>query len=192
MTRMPHPLPELHTTRLHLRAFQSDDLQGLHAIHSDPEVVRYLFWEVRSLEENRAALERKMADTVWEEGRAFCWAVIEKEAQRLLGEVVLICRSAEHQQAELGYVFGTASQGKGFAREAVQTVLDFAFQNLPIHRIYARTDARNQGSRKLMERVGLRQEAHFIQSEIFKGEWNDEVHCAILRQEWLEKHHPDQ
>ena len=192
MTDMPHQPPELHTSRLHLRAFRTADLEGLHAIHSDPEVVRYLFWEVRSLEENRAALERKMSDSVWEEGRAFCWAVIETETQMLLGEVVLICRSALHQQAELGYVFGTASQGRGFAGEAVQAVLDFAFQHLPVHRIYARTDARNLGSRKLLERVGLRQEAHFIQSEIFKGEWSDEVHCAILRQEWLEKHHPDQ
>ncbi|GEM47918.1 N-acetyltransferase [Deinococcus cellulosilyticus NBRC 106333 = KACC 11606] len=161
-----------------------------HQIHSDPEVVRFLFWEPRTLEENRAALERKMGDTLWEEGKAFSWAVVEQQSGTLLGEAVLICRSFQHQQAEVGYVFGTGSQGKGFAHEAIHAVLDYAFTHLPLHRIYARTDARNHGSRKLMERLGMRQEAHFIQSEIFKGEWGDEVHCAILRQEWHEKQAP--
>ncbi|GGJ30238.1 GNAT family N-acetyltransferase [Deinococcus roseus] len=187
---MPPSFPELSTERLHLRAFEMNDLPTLYQIHADPEVVRYLYWDTRTLEETEAALRRKLEQSSWEEGKSLAWAVIAKDTGVLLGEVVLICHSEKHQQAEIGYVFGTASQGKGYAREAVKAVLEYAFQQLPIHRVYARTDARNHGSRNLLERLGLRQEAHFVHSEIFKGQWGDEVHYAVLEEEWQQKQDP--
>jgi RimJ/RimL family protein N-acetyltransferase len=57
-----------------------------------------------------------------------------------------------------------------------------------MHRIYGRCDVRNHGSYKLMERMGMRREAHFIHNEIFKGEWGDEYIYAILEDEWRELH----
>ncbi len=55
---------------------------------------------------------------------------------------------------------------------------------LGLHRIAGRCDGRNIPSARVMERLGMRREAHFRENEIFKGEWGDEFVCAILEHEW--------
>ena len=59
-----------------------------------------------------------------------------------------------------------------------------AFGALDMHRVYGCTDGRNDASAALMRRLGMRQEAHFRENEIFKGEWGDELVFAILADEW--------
>ena len=63
-------------------------------------------------------------------------------------------------------------------------MLGFAFEVAGMHRVYARCDARNVASAKVMARLGMRQEAHFRQNEWFKGEWTDELVFAILADEF--------
>jgi RimJ/RimL family protein N-acetyltransferase len=63
-------------------------------------------------------------------------------------------------------------------------VLKVAFGELGLHRVFGRTDVRNDASAALMRRLGMRQEAHLRESEIFKGEWGDELVFAILEGEW--------
>jgi RimJ/RimL family protein N-acetyltransferase len=63
-------------------------------------------------------------------------------------------------------------------------LLRLGFEDLGLHRIAARCDARNTASARVMERAGLRREAHLVQSEFVKGEWTDELIYAILRSEW--------
>ena len=59
-----------------------------------------------------------------------------------------------------------------------------AFAELGLHRIIGRSDARNGPSLRLMERLGMRREAHLVENEFFKGEWSDEIDYAILAREW--------
>jgi RimJ/RimL family protein N-acetyltransferase len=63
-------------------------------------------------------------------------------------------------------------------------LLEIGFSEYDFHRIYGRCDARNVGSYRVMERLGMRREAHFVESEFFKGEWSDELFYAILQDEW--------
>ena len=63
-------------------------------------------------------------------------------------------------------------------------LLFLAFERLEAHRVFGRTDARNEASARLMRRLGMREEAHFREAEIFKGEWGDELVFAILEDEW--------
>ena len=55
---------------------------------------------------------------------------------------------------------------------------------LGAHRVVARLDARNDASRHLLERLGMRQEAHLVKNEFVKGEWTDELVFAVLDDEW--------
>ena len=66
-------------------------------------------------------------------------------------------------------------------------MLALGFGELGFHRIFARCDARNAASYKVMERLGMRREAHFIHNELFKGEWGDEIWYAILQPEWSKR-----
>jgi RimJ/RimL family protein N-acetyltransferase len=177
------------TDRLILRPFTLDDLDDVYALHSRPDVVRYLYWDTRSRYEVREMLQRKAQQTVLgAEGDALCLAITMPMTTDVrtgvIGEVVLWWRSIAHRQGEIGFVLHPGHQGKGIAREAATAMLDLAFGELGLHRVYGRTDARNTASAALMRRLGMRQEAHFMQNEIFKGEWGDELIFAILEHEW--------
>jgi RimJ/RimL family protein N-acetyltransferase len=115
-------------------------------------------------------------------------AVVLKDTGKLIGELLLFMRSVEHRQGEVGYVFNPNYHGRGYATEAVKVIMHIGFETFHFHRIYARCDPRNAASWKLMERLGMRREAHFIHNEIFKGEWGDELNYAILENEWRVKH----
>lgn len=182
MLTMNFPLT---TTRLTLRPFQDTDLSDIFEYHSDPEVVRYMYWNVRDLDQTRAELEKKKRKTsLHGDGDALNLAVELKENHKVIGEVYLFLRSQQNQQGELGYVLNPGFSGKGYATEAARVMLEIGFEQMHFHRIYARCDPRNIPSWKLMERLGMRREAHFIHNEIFKGEWGEELVYAMLQQEW--------
>ena len=178
-------LAPLSTERLLLRAFVSGDLDDVHAMQSDPEVVRYLFWELRSREESAAWLRaREAEDRLQADGDVVTYAVERRSDGRVLGSVNLWWRSVAHQQGEIGFVFVPHAQGQGYAQEAVTALLDVAFRELDLHRVRGTADARNTASAALMRRLGMRQEAHLRESEMFKGAWGDVVVFAVLRAEW--------
>jgi RimJ/RimL family protein N-acetyltransferase len=177
------------TERLVLRPFTLDDLDDLYAIQSRPDVVQYLYWEVRTRDEVRDALERKAQQTqLAQDDDVLVLAITMPSAAGantgVIGEIVFWLRSIEHRQGEIGFVLHPDFQGRGFAAEAATAMLDLAFTTLKLHRVYGRTDGRNTASAALMHRLGMRQEAHFVHNEVFKGEWGDELVFAILEDEW--------
>ena len=84
----------------------------------------------------------------------------------------------------MGYVFAPDAGGHGYATEAAAAVLSLAFEDLGLHRVIARLDARNGPSARLAARLGLRLEGHLVSNEWFKGEWSDELDFAMLASEW--------
>lgn len=176
---------ELHTERLLLRPFREEDLDRLANLQSRPEVSRFLYWEPRSREESAAALARYMTeDRLERDDDSLALAVVRRADSLLLGNASVWLRSAEHRQVEIGYVFHPDAGGQGYATEAARALVDFAFTDLRAHRVFARTDARNTPSASLLARLGMRQEAHFREAEIFKGAWGDELVFALLSHEW--------
>lgn len=185
---MLRPAYPIETERLTLRPFSADDLEGLYAYQSLPEVARFLYWEPRTLEESRTFLRQKMmASTIEKEGDWLVLAVVWRQTGDLMGEVNLQWRSREHRQGEIGYIFNPAFHGKGFATEAAEVVLRLGFEGLDLHRVVGRLDGRNTASARVLERLGMRREAHLKQNEMVKGEWTDEVIYAMLRHEWEER-----
>jgi RimJ/RimL family protein N-acetyltransferase len=176
---------EIHTERLILRPFRPEDIDRLADWQSRPEVARYLYWEPRSHAEAEAQLAKRMTETRLE-GDDDCVAlgVERRDDGLLLGDASIWLRSADHRQVEIGYVFHPDAGGKGYATETARALADLAFTDLRAHRVYARTDARNIASAALLRRLGMRQEAHFREAEIFKGAWGDELVFAILADEW--------
>lgn len=182
---MLQPTYPIVTERLHLRPFRDDDLDDLYAFHARPDVARYLYWEARSRAETKRVLTQKKTLTqLTASGARLSLAVVLPASAKVIGEVILIWQSAEHQQGEIGYVFHPDYGGQGYATEATRALLALGFDGLGLHRIYGRCDGRNVASYRVMERLGMRREAHFIHNEIFKGEWGDELIYALLRSEW--------
>jgi RimJ/RimL family protein N-acetyltransferase len=179
------PAYPLETARLRLRPFSPGDLEELHAFHSLPEVARFLYWEARDLAQVRQVLDAKTGQTALEdEGQVLALAVVLRETGVVVGEVSLHWLSRRHRQGEIGFVFHPGYQGRGLATEAAEAVLGLGFDGLGLHRVIGRCDALNLPSARLMERLGMRQEAHFVHNEIFKGAWGDELVYAMLEDEW--------
>lgn len=182
---MLRPAYPIETARLTLRPFRPDDLDDLYAYQSRPEVVRYLYWDARDRVQVQKYLNGKLGLTALEEeGDGLVLAVVWREVGRMVGQVSLEWLSREHRQGEIGFILNPEYQGRGLATEAAEVMLRLGFDGLGLHRIVGRCDARNLASAALMERLGMRQEAHFVHNEIFKGEWGDELVYAMLDHEW--------
>jgi RimJ/RimL family protein N-acetyltransferase len=80
--------------------------------------------------------------------------------------------------------FDRSHQGKGYATEATRPLVDFAFASIGLHRVCGRLEPRNTGSARVLEKLGMRREAHFVENEWVKGEWQSEVVYAVLSREW--------
>lgn len=186
------------TTRLHLRPLREDDVEDVVAYRGRSDVCRWVPFEPMSRSEVLDRIRSSLGQLA-QEGQALTAGVelpaaeapdvaVDGQPDRrgiVIGDVVLIWRSREHATGEIGYVFHPDYSGQGFATEAVRALLDIAFGTYGLHRVTARIDARNLASVRLAERVGMRQEAHLVENEWFKGAWSDEIDYAMLQREWL-------
>jgi RimJ/RimL family protein N-acetyltransferase len=177
----------LETERLVLRPFEERDYEALYAMHSEPEVARYLYNEPRDRDQARELLARKIGGSEWrEEGDWLSAAVVLRESGDVVGDVGLHWESNEHRTAEIGFIFAPARQGHGYATEAARAALRLAFEGFGLHRVIGRAEARNIASARVLEKLGMRREAHHVANEWVKGEWQSEVVYALLDHEWWE------
>ncbi|WP_320199866.1 GNAT family N-acetyltransferase [Agrobacterium sp. rho-13.3] len=178
------PRLPLSTDRLILREFVSGDFPDYAAYHSLPEVYRYLYAAPPMGDALQEQFSRLLDAPFDHDGDTYRLAVERKDDQALMGEVLLKLASIDALQGEVGYIFNPAFAGNGYASEAVATVINTGFSSFGFHRIYARLDAANAGSVGVVERLGLRREAHLIQNDRFRDVWGDEYIYAVLATEW--------
>src|SRR5690242_4758611 len=187
---MLRPAYPITTERLRLRPLTVDDLEDVYAYSSLEEVCRYIPYEPRTREDVRRFLEdeNKTRSDLEDEGQVLAVAM-ELPGAGVIGDLVLFWRSREHRSGEIGWVQSPAYSGHGYATEAARALLDLAFDGLGLHRVVARVDARNDASARMCRRLGMRQEAHLVENEWFKGEWSSELDFAILDREWERLRH---
>ncbi|HEX8866782.1 MAG TPA: GNAT family N-acetyltransferase [Lentzea sp.] len=183
MLRPDYPI---RTARLTLRPFETTDLDAFFAYRALPEVHRYLYNDVADREGVAAVLAKRVSEReLTEEGQRLALAVCLQE--KVIGDVALKWLSEPNRQGEIGYSLHPGFQGKGYAGEVAAEMLRLGFEELGLHRIIAQCDPRNEPSWRLMERLGMRREAHFRHNEIFKGEWGDLFVYAMLAEECQHK-----
>jgi RimJ/RimL family protein N-acetyltransferase len=173
------------TERLLLRPYTADDFDGLFGMFGREDVSRYLNWEPMDRERAAALLERRLAQaTIRKDGEGLGLALEERATGRFVGEVVLRLTSEESRQGEIGWSLHPDARGRGYATEAARELLRVGFEAIGLHRIVAETDPRNDASIRVMERLGMRREAHHLESMWLKGEWVGSMVYAMLEPEW--------
>jgi len=182
---MTSPVLPIETDRLILRLFERADLDAVMTYHALPEVQRYLDWKARDRVEVRAALDAmRKQHRLTRPGDTFTLAVERKSDDALIGQVSLRWHDATAAQAELRFVFAPMYRHQGYASEAVKRMLTFGFAEFRFHRVFAVCDAKNEQSARLLKGIGIRLEAHYREHALFNGEWDEELHFAVLDREW--------
>jgi RimJ/RimL family protein N-acetyltransferase len=185
--RLVYPLT---TERLIIRALTPDDLDRHHAIFSDVDVVRYLYFGPFDRPAAKEHLARRSVVELPAEGGWINFGVEVQGEGVLIGELAMGFISAVHEHYEVGYVIDPAYAGHGYATEGAAMIVELAFSALGAHRVSGRLDARNDPSARVLEKLGMRREAHLIENEFVKGEWTDELVYAVLAPEWRALHGP--
>ena len=156
----------LETARLTLRRFVQADLDGLVALDSDPEVMRYITYGVPTPRERYEfeILPRWLAfyDTAPLLGY---WAAELKDCGEFIGWFHLRPDRFDAGEQELGYRVKRAAWGQGYATEGGRALVTHGFGRVRADKISARTLAANLGSRRVMEKCGLAYECDFVYPE---------------------------
>lgn len=165
----------LETARLVLRRFTPDDVDALYDLDADPAVTRHINGGRPTPREQirDELLPRWLAqyDEVPGFGR---WAALEKATGAFLGWFALTADPAEPGTAELGYRLRRAAWGRGYATEGSRALVDKGFAELGLRRVTANTMTVNTGSRRVMEKTGLR----FLRT--FFVDWPDQIEGGEL------------
>jgi RimJ/RimL family protein N-acetyltransferase len=177
------PIPII-TERLELRPLSVDDAEALFAYRSDTIVAKYQDWKPESVQHTREFINKLSGNEPDTPGTWFQLAIVHRESGQLIGDCGLHFLKDDRRQSEIGITLAPSHQRQGYALEAVQAVLEYLFTGLGKHRVFASMDPRNTAVIELFKRVGMRQEAHLVESLWLNGEWVDDVIFAILEREW--------
>lgn len=180
---MSQAIQALRTARLRIDPLTLADTEGLLSVYGDEVVMTYLpVTPLRDLESARDLLATYVDRIAT--GAQFRWALRTHESDAMIGALKLAEPCDAGRSSEVGYVLAQSAWGKGFATEAMQALMEYAFLVLDRHRLEALIYADNQASRKLVTRLGFRLEGYFKEHEWKQGRYWDDTIYAILRQEW--------
>lgn len=174
---------EFKTERLLLRHFREDDAKSIYdGWTSDERVAKYASWNAHSsIEETKGYIDYIMAQ---DEQTSYNW-VIEHEG-KVIG-TINVCYSDDNCGiAGIAYALSYDSWGKGYITEAAVAVVAFLFDKVGYRKIIAGCDAENIGSRRVMEKIGMKQEAchrkHIIRKD---GTYGDDLQYGLFRNEFV-------
>ena len=176
----------IQTKRLIIRRFTLPDIDDIIAFTEHPSVAR----ETTNIpREDRAKMQEYIKTqngySLFETQACVDIAIELKATGVVIGLLSLV--SNGKRQGEIGWGFGLEHRGQGLATEAARALITYAFNECGYHRLFAGTIFTNTRSWTLMERLGMRKEAHFVKAHVpaeEAGEWIDTVLYAVLAEEW--------
>jgi RimJ/RimL family protein N-acetyltransferase len=172
---------ELKTKRLKLRPINQSDAAMIFSYRSDSITNKYQGWIPKTTEDVNRFIE-KVSSEINIENTWFQFVIIERSSSDIIGDLGI--HFMENEQAEIGCTLAKEHQGKGYATEALQSVIDLLFGELNKHRVIASVDPQNRSSIALLGRLKFRKEAHIKESLLIDGEWVDDLIYALLKKEW--------
>jgi RimJ/RimL family protein N-acetyltransferase len=173
-------VPTIKTERLVLRAYELADVAELVPLIGAREVAANLARVPYPYTEQDA---RNFIGSIKETLNEARFAIVLGSDRRLIGGMGLRIGSA-HSRAELGYWLGIPYWGRGYATEAARAVMQYGFQTLGLHRIWGSVFQGNEGSSKVLRKLGMKYEGCLRQHVLKWERFIDLEMYGILRSEW--------
>ena len=159
------------------------DTNAIFAYRSDVETNKYQGWFPKSIKDVEAFI-RKVSKRMNEPKTWFQFVILEKASLKIIGDIGIHFFDEDNKQVEMGCTLNKNHQGRGYATESLSRVIDYLFNELNKHRIITSIDPDNVSSIRLVERIGFRKEAHFVESLLIEGRWVDDLIYALLEKDW--------
>lgn len=174
----------LQTERLILREVVADDADRFDAYMCEPAYWRDLPIDPPTPRSVAAFIARCVGDRSREPRDSYFLAATDKADGAIVGEAILHIRSERFCQGEIGWGVDPARSGRGLATEIGRAMLELAFAGLDLHRVFAQCRVGNEASRKVMRKLGLRDEGVLRENVFARGEWWSSAQASILAHEW--------
>ena len=182
---------ELKSERLIYREYQEQDLPLFYSVFSDEQVMKYaLIDRYLSVEEILPFFHEVLENNRMKENRRnYELAVYLEEDQRFIGfaDIEIQMKNSTGGCGEVGYFLLPQYWGKGYATEIANTLVEYCFRDIGLHRVTARCNANNRSSEHIMIKTGMRLEGEFRKVRFKNGRWENEKHYSILAEEWKQK-----
>jgi RimJ/RimL family protein N-acetyltransferase len=177
------PLP-WQTPTLLIRRLQLEDWKPMLEMFTNDQLFVYLD-ELRIVNEVEVSqwLESDRMAHLTTPNRPFFFGIETQENKTLVGYVWLHFTDASRLQSYLNIVISPMHHRKGYATEALSSVLEFCFKKIGLHRVTASCDGRNIAGWRLLETIGMRREGEFVKDRVIDGEWTNTIFYAMLEEE---------
>eukprot|EP00297_Palpitomonas_bilix_P015422 CAMPEP_0113866688 /NCGR_PEP_ID=MMETSP0780_2-20120614/7_1 /TAXON_ID=652834 /ORGANISM="Palpitomonas bilix" /LENGTH=212 /DNA_ID=CAMNT_0000851557 /DNA_START=164 /DNA_END=802 /DNA_ORIENTATION=+ /assembly_acc=CAM_ASM_000599 len=205
---------QIETKRLLLRSLTQGDARHIKEKASDERIVRMTLRMPYPYLDHMAEEFVEESKKAWEKGEEYVYAIVpthrgenfaedsrvkentadkkngseknEKEngeENEMIGCIGLTV-SAVHKRAEVGYWLAVSEWGKGYATEALRSIIDTSFNDLSLNKIDAAIFSDNPASARVLEKVGMQKEGYLRQHHFRWGSYRDSVLFGLLREEW--------
>ena len=176
-------MPPLRGDVTTLREVAVSDVYALFTLFSDPDVMRYWSRPPMTVRAEAEGLIDEIGES-FSTRSGFNWMVVQPDDDAVIGTVALFRFEPRHRRAEIGYSLRSDHWGRGLAIEAVTTMLDWAIRTLGLHRVEADIDPRNEGSRKLLARLGFASEGVLRERYFVGDDVSDTELFGLLAEDW--------
>lgn len=173
--------PVLKTNRLTLEEIGLSDLGEYYQLMSDPKVVQFLSPDDIPHSETEARNEIVYWRNLFYSHRSIFWKISSNEINKLIGTIGFNSWNMVNRRAEISYELSSQFWRKGIMTEVLREVIKFAQEEMNVYRMEARTLPDNIASRKLLEKVGFKQECIQKGYRIIAGEPKDVVLYSIIK-----------
>jgi len=167
--------------RIRLRPLKSSDVETIRKYSKDKKITKYTFVIPPPFIVKQAQVFIKKTKEERKKGISYYFGIELKESKELIGMMNLVKIDQKNKNAEVGFWIASKYQGKSFAKEALNLILDFAFKKLNLKRIEARVLHKNKPAQKLLERIGFKLEGRLRRKTFFKNQWFDDLIYGILK-----------
>jgi len=172
------PFPWIETPRLRLRAPTLDDEEAMFQVATDPLVLKYLGRAPPTREKTREKLTKVLEGI--RSGVTILWILTDRESGAYLGGACLWSWNQPNFRAEVGYDLAPSHWGRGLVTEALTPILRFGFERMDLHSVEAQIHPENQGSIRVVEKLGFQKEAHFRENHFNGTSFEDTAVYSLL------------
>jgi len=177
----------LKSKKIYLREMEEKDWVDVHKYASKEKVCKYQVWGPNTKTESENFVRQSISDANQKIRSRFVFAIILKENGNMIGTGEINIRNFTNKVGEVGYIINPEYWGLGFATETAKILIDFGFNQLKLHRIFATCDPKNIASSRVLEKVGMFKEGRMRENLFIKTGWRDSFIYSVLEQEWNQK-----